>query len=169
MNPTLMPGDVVLAEQLVGSAAPIPRLGELIVYNRDDGQGVLPFTGRVIGLPSDEVSFQNGSPLINGNRAWREEVGSGEWEGRRIRLSREEIGGRTFRVQHFEGDVEELPGLRTMPAISVPAAQMFVAGDFRDNSIDSRLVGPFALTAATHRIVRVLYGTDVGRIGQAVQ
>src|SRR3989442_3973587 len=59
MEPTLLAGDFILAKPLRRA----PERGEIVVYRR---RGVA-FMKRVVGLPPDTLSMQNGTLFVNGH------------------------------------------------------------------------------------------------------
>lgn len=78
---------------------------------------------RVIGLPGDVIDFRDGDVYVNG-----------------IRLEENYVKGIT--------KADSL----TMP-YTVPEGHLFVMGDNRENSLDSRALGPIALTSVEGKAV----------------
>src|SRR5213593_3771321 len=59
MEPTLLAGDFILAKPLRRA----PERGDIVVYRRRG----LAFMKRVVGLPADTLSMQNGTLFVNGH------------------------------------------------------------------------------------------------------
>ena len=158
MEPTLLIGDQLLAtkypygysaaslpafvvlsstERLLGA---LPQRGDVVVF-RWPGDRSQVWVKRVIGLPGDRVALHEGRVSINGEPVGMRPDGTGAAENE---------DGSQVPAPRF---VETLPGPREhtifklsandpldeMPETVVPPGHLFVMGDNRDNSADSRV------------------------------
>jgi signal peptidase I len=134
-----LPGFFVLptTQRLFGA---LPKRGDVVVF-RWPGDRSQVWVKRVIGLPGDRIALQDGRVFINGNAVGLTADGSGLVEredGSRVEAARyvETLpNGRKhqiFKLMPFEP-------LDDMAEITVPAGNLFVMGDNRDNSADSRV------------------------------
>jgi signal peptidase I len=90
-----------------------PERGEIVVFHPPGVDG-RPYIKRVIGVPGDEVAFAEGTVLVN---------------------------GRPLPESYIDGQVTFCPGGDTC-RLSVPDGTVYVLGDNRRNSTDSRVFGP---------------------------
>ncbi len=138
MVPTLFKGDLFIADIRPGTGF---RHGDLAVFDLPLDPAQISIK-RVIGLPGDRIAFDKGDLWINGAKA--AERPDGEFMA---------VDGRRGPVQ-WKRYIETLPNGReyaiakeggeglfpNTPEYKVPAGSVFVLGDSRDNSLDSRMV-----------------------------
>jgi signal peptidase I len=187
MEPTLLIGDELLATKypygysaaslpsfvvLPNTSrvlAALPKRGDVVVF-RWPGDRSQVWVKRVIGLPGDRISLRNGRVSINGTPVGIRQSGIGEAEV--------EDGSAVSAARY----IETLPGgyehpifktlargeLDDMPDLTVPADRLFVMGDNRDNSADSRVpvraggVGLLPVEDLVGRVDAVVGSWDLG-------
>jgi signal peptidase I len=158
MEPTLLIGDAMLASKFpygYGAASlPIhiafpetgrvfgamPKRGDVVVF-RWPGDRSQAWVKRVVGLPGDRVQMRQGVLHINGTPVALKPDGIGQ------------VGDDNGASEPAHRYVETLPGgvthtifkmvdngrLDNTPEVTVPKDRLFVMGDNRDNSADSRV------------------------------
>jgi signal peptidase I len=155
MIPTLEIGDQIFVNKFIyGVRIPFvnwvpfplvrkPQRGDVIVFNNPVDTSK-DFIKRVAGVPGDVVELRGNTVYVNGEaqpqrlvaadfRFWDSPEG-GDWIERRANLYEENLNGR---VHH----ILETPSLHRLGGerqYVVPAGTVFVMGDNRDNSEDSR-------------------------------
>jgi len=131
MMPALMPGDYLFAVKRVHR--PIRR-GDAVVYRNEDGMSLMH---RVVGLPGDTVAMRRFRLELNGIPVAEPYASVGD--------STEYVAS-DFGWQRYyrptppaAGDPPASSG--TWGPLIVPAGQLFLLGDRRDVSLDSRYIG----------------------------
>ncbi len=139
MNPTIIAGDFFYANKLAYRLkVPFtktsivewssPGRGDIVVFKFPGDERSL-FTKRVIGVAGDRVEFRGGDLYINGLKVGQDLVGS---KGAAT-IYEEDLLGIKYNVQHFS----YRSGSDDMK-IDIPEGYVFVMGDNRENSYDSR-------------------------------
>jgi signal peptidase I len=129
MQSTLEPDQYVLVDKLTPRWAPYAR-GDIVVLNPPPGyqRDGTPFIKRVIGLPGDRVQLVDGSVVVNGTKLDEPYIFT-------------EAGVRQPTEPNSGGLSEWI----------VPPGQLFVLGDHRGNSEDSRVFGTVDLASIVGR------------------
>ena len=134
MSPTLVRGDRILADTWHYSRSDILD-GEIIVFELPGSDGVM-YIKRVIGVPGDELSFDNNVLVRNG-------------------MPIEEPY-----AYYTDGPT---PGMGSVRNIVIPDGEYFVLGDNRNNSRDSRFVGTIPRSNIIGRVTHLCYSYDPDR------
>lgn len=153
MIPTLTIGDHLLVNKFIyGPRIPFtdtrlfawkePKRGEIIVFKYPENESK-NFIKRVVGLPGDKIEIRNGILFINdqpvpvtGLGGYDGDQGAGSSSYSKPNLLEEQLGA----VKHQILYLRDQSGYNFGPVL-VPKDSVFVMGDNRDNSQDSRVWG----------------------------
>jgi len=158
MEPTLLIGDALVASKFpygYGAASlPIqitlpetgrlfgdtPKRGDVVVF-RWPGDRSQAWVKRVVGLPGDRVQMRAGQLFINNRAAQLRADGVGEAEDDRgfTEKANRYIETLPDGIEHAIYKVRNNGRLDNTPEVTVPPGMLFVLGDNRDNSADSRV------------------------------
>lgn len=143
MAPTLLVGDLLVVDRTAYLRAPLQR-GDVIVWTSEAGGTGHDYVKRVVGLPGDVVEQRGRTLWINGEAspltpAGEVELGADGAPTARTRflldgeLWQQTLDGRTHPVV-----TRKTVGQRADGRWVVEPGQVFVMGDNRDDSVDSR-------------------------------
>ena len=122
MSPTLEPGDVFVADRWA-YREPAPAVGDIVVVLFAQ-TGTERYIKRIVGTPGDELEIRGGTVYRNS-------------------VALDECSVRPPVDQRSHG--------RDLAAVRLGQDEYFVLGDFRDNSLDSRMYGPVTRAAILGR------------------
>ena len=191
MEPTLLIGDELLATKYPygysGASLPaflsfskttriwgaLPKRGDVVVF-RWPGDRSQVWVKRVIGLPGDTIALKDGRVIINGEPVGIRPAGTGQAEvedGSRLPAARyiETLPGNR---EHVIFKMVATEPLDNIPETAVPPGNLFVMGDNRDNSADSRVplreggVGLLPVDDLVGRVDGIVGSWDLGMKNQ---
>lgn len=119
MEPTLHDGDLVLVNKMVPGLSEVDRF-DVIVFHADAEDD---YVKRIIGLPGDEIEYRKDRLYINGKYV----------SEKYLHLAKKKSDYDPYTADF---SLEDITGRHT-----VPEGYLFVMGDNRPNSVDSRTFG----------------------------
>ena len=161
MMPNLLPGDFIFANKLAygffGKSSPRP--GDVILFDCPKDISVRCIK-RVIALPGDTVQLRKGELIVNGVAAEYEELKSQNFANI---LGREQFLFSNEKIMSLNRDI--LVRKRMDPAEDfgpeiVPEGKVFVLGDNRVKSEDSRSWGGVALESIRGKVYLIWLSLD---------
>jgi signal peptidase I len=193
MEPTLLIGDALLASKFpygYGTASlPIqinlpetgrvfaepPKRGDVVVF-RWPGDRSQAWVKRVVGLPGDRIQMRQGQLFINNHAASLRPDGVGEAEDDNGNVEPAYRFTETLPngVSHAIFKMRDNGRLDNTAEVTVPSGDLFVLGDNRDNSADSRVpvreggVGLLPMDNLVGRADAVVGSWDLGMRHQPV-
>jgi signal peptidase I len=171
MKNTLLVGDFLFVNKfLYGAEVPLlhtylpavrePEHGDIIVFDSVDDPD-MKIVKRLIGTPGDTLAMRAGVMYRNGQPLDEPYTTPSDLTRRENPSSR--VRMREWQVTHFAGPVPEryLPDLHNWGPIVVPPDSLFVLGDNRDDSLDSRYWGFVPRHNVRGRPILVYYSFDL--------
>jgi signal peptidase I len=193
MEPTLQIGDALLATKFAygysTASLPIqinlpetgrvfgatPKRGDVVVF-RWPGDRSQAWVKRVVGLPGDRIQMRQGQLFINGEPALLKPdgIGQAEDDNGAVEPAARYIETLPGGVSHEILKLRDNGRLDNTPEVTVPPGRLFVMGDNRDNSADSRVplrdggVGMLPMDDLVGRADAVVASWDLGIRNQPV-
>jgi len=187
MEPTLLVGDALLASKYPygysTASLPIqinlpetgrvfsetPKRGDVVVF-RWPGDRSQAWVKRVVGLPGDRIQIRHGQLFINDHAAELKPDGVGQTENDRggVEPAYRFVETLPNGISHEILKLRDNGRLDNTPEVTVPAGRLFVMGDNRDNSADSRVavrdggVGMLPMNDLVGRADAVVASWDLG-------
>jgi signal peptidase I len=149
MEPTLLINDRVLVNKLSYRLHDVKR-GDIVVFERptlEGGDQITDLIKRVIGLPGEQIFFEDDKVHINGETLDEPYLPPGSVTS----VAPKEVA---------QGDGQQCT--RVEPC-TVPTGTVWVLGDNRTNSQDSRYIGPVAIDVIIGRAFVTIW--PPGRVG----
>ena len=131
MEDTFLNGQYVLVDRISPDWSPYTR-GQVVVFQPPAGieSGDYPFIKRVIGVAGDTISLRSGVVYVNGTAL-----------------------DEPYLYRDSAGKIEPTEPLTSQTTWTVPGGDIFVMGDHRQVSEDSRAFGPVPVSSVIGRAV----------------
>ncbi|MGI9559278.1 MAG: signal peptidase I [Thermodesulfobacteriota bacterium] len=166
MEPTLLVGDYIIVQKFAYETK-IPffdiavyknadvKKGDIVVFKKSDNPGGKKnyFIKRVIATGGDIVEIRGRVIYINGDKTVQSYAGMYEEEDGLERYE-QRFGTKNVSVIYEKGRYSTYKGNVSYPLI-VPEGQVFLMGDNRDNSRDSRLWGTISESEVVGKAVMI--------------
>jgi signal peptidase I len=156
MYPTLIAGDRVMASKIQRPFA----AGDVVLFRMPfDDEGF--YLKRIVAVAGDRVETRQGELWINDRPVARRDTGfacRALGSRHRCRIWEENLGGRFYRV----ATREERP-TSSRPVV-VPANHVYVLGDNRDKSVDSRHYGSIPTARLVGESLFIAWSSDAGGV-----
>lgn len=109
--------------------------GDIVVsYVDEDWRPNLVFLSRVVGLPGDHITIENGICVINGKKNKHKLL-----EKQFSFYEHEEILPNGVKIRIFSFDPHDISPNKT---VTIPDDHYFLMGDYRSSNMNSRIMGP---------------------------
>ena len=118
-----------------------PIVGDVVVFLYPKNRSI-PYVKRIAAIGNDTISINNGIVIRNGKPENKLDVSNDK------------------RLKDFSISMNER---------KIPDGEVFLLGDWRDNSNDSRFWGTVPVTDIIGKVTYILFSKDINKIGKAVE
>ena len=156
MAPTILTGDYLMASRLDTTRL---HHGQVAIYQwaSEDGAPAQQFVKRIVGLPGDTLAMEAGVLIRNGERVTESYL-------RPLRASADggadEMRWQRTALTAAADSAGYRPTRQNWGPLIVPEAAVFILGDSRDNSLDSRYIGFIPVRSLTKQPRRIYLSVD---------
>ena len=169
MENTLLVGDFLfVTKALYGAELPFthrhlpairePRRGDIVVFRSVEGD--FNVVKRLVGVPGDTLAMHHGHLFRNG--AGQDEPYVVHSDSLRSETPEQRVRMRSWQLPHLAGrdSAGYTPDVEEWGPLLVPPESLFVMGDNRDNSLDSRYWGFLPRNQVRGRPLFIYYSYD---------
>ena len=185
MIPTLLVGDFIFVNKMsYGLRIPFtdpgrvhklwerpPKRGDVVVFINPQHPDV-DYVKRVVGLPGDHIDIRENVLYVNGVEQKRVEVGDYTYKDHSEYTDSDIDVVAPMYIEHLDGHqhpilVRKDPVFQRAGSFVVEEGRVFMMGDNRDNSADSRVEGgigqiPFSYIKGRASVIWISFGGKVG-------
>jgi signal peptidase I len=156
-----------------------PKRGDVAVFKTPEDNST-DYIKRIIGLPGDRIAVRGGILQVNGEPVQRVPIEAFPMKAGDVRPHTAALntnapafpvkqyletlpGGRTHRIieeRSDDGSLDNWPPAGAGEAYTVPEGYVFAMGDNRDNSQDSRVIGPIPDVNLVGRAEFIFFSVD---------
>jgi len=126
MRPTIEMGDYILVDWNAFNES-MPETNDLVLVKYPDNSNVI-MIGRAIGLPDEIMKIENGITYVS---------------------------GKAIDQSYIQNSYNTRPHSLVFPEVTIPSEGVFIMGDARDFSNDSRFKGPVRTQDVLGKIIKV--------------
>lgn len=135
MEPTVLIGDHVVVDKSAYAFSE-PKRGDIAIYTTMEFSRRISMMKRIVGMPGETIEIRNRAVFVNGRKV----------DEPYVQFLRPSTDG-TF------------PGDSVAPTV-IPADAYFLLGDNRDNSLDSRFMGPVQRQQLLGKATTIYFSSD---------
>jgi signal peptidase I len=134
MEPAILVGDRVVVDKSAYAFSE-PQRGDLAIHRTMQFQASTMMQ-RIVGLPGETIEIRNREVYVNGRKLDEPYV------------------------QFLRASTDETSSGDSMPPMVIPADAYFLLGDNRDNSMDSRFIGPVPRQQLLGKVRTIYFSSD---------